>query len=254
MINVLVLSNNHNELITLSDNIRRCDKTSMCILTTNDPQEAIAFIKDQAIIFDVFVVNMRLRASSGYTFEKCVRKIPLYKYTPFIFLTKNEQDLDHYPFLSTFESYKTRSFAKMPLDPLELQSKFCLYLDYIFAKKIENNRNNQVLVLRRGKDTLEIRLRDIRYMEIQNKVCTIYSSQGKFFVRRISLSSLLKELACKDLIRCHRYYAINVTAIDYIERRNSKQLVAYFKEGRLTCPVSNLYLSDIVDQITVQVK
>lgn len=243
MINILIISNNHNDLVSLSDSIRRCDDASMCILTSRDPQEALAVISQQTVIFDIFIVSMQLQSSSGNAFEKKVRRYPIYKNAPFIFLTKNRQDLDACSYLSTYESYKTRSFARLPLDPIEIQSKFCLYIDSIFANKIESKNNSRTLQIRRKGGNAFIPIKDILYLEIQNKVCTIYSTEGKYSIRRISLSKVLDIIDSPGIVRCHRFYAVNILNIESIERINSRNHVAHLKNSNMVCPVSESYLA-----------
>lgn len=244
MINILILGDNHNELILLSENIRRCDESSMCIVTTSDVQEALAFVDRQSIIFDIFIVNMRLSSCSGYAFESKVRRYSMYKNTPFIFLTKNKQDLDSYSYLSTYEAYKMHSYVLSPLDPLEVQSKFCLYLDSIFARQVESRNNNKILRLKRKSGTIDIPVEEILYLEIQNKICTIYSLKGKFFIRRVSLAKILNEIDASYILRCHRFYAVNTKNIDYIENINSRVSIAHLKGGYFTCPISKNYFKN----------
>lgn len=245
MINILILSNCYNDLILLSDNIRRCDDSSMCTLTTTDVQEALSLISQQTVIFDMFVVNMQLPSTSGYSFEEKTRKYPIYRNTPFIFLTKNEHDLDSYHFLSTYESYKLRSYLRLPLKPLEVQSKFCLYLDSIFTRKVESYNDNQILRLQNKTGTADIPINNILYMEIQNKICTVYTTIGKFFIKRVSLSTVLEKIDSSRIIRCHRFYAINTSHIDYIEHIDSRKHLAHLKKYHLTCPIGNKYLNVI---------
>ncbi len=244
MINILILCNRFQELIEASNNIRRCTDNSMCIISTTNVQEAKSMVEKQSFIIDIFVVAMYLKSGSGYSFEKEVRKNTIYTNTPFVFLTSNEQDLSLYSGLFSYEAHKKRVFSSLPIDALDIQSKFCLYLDAIIAKQIKRDSARETIRLEGIAGSVNIPISEIVYMEIQNKLCTIYTLTGKYLLHRTSLTKVLNEINSENIIRAHRFYAINLKQIKHIEYISSRKHIAHFRKSSLTCPISSKYMEN----------
>ena len=123
MINVLILCDSFKDLIEVSNNTRRCIEDSMCIISTSSIQEARSLIAQRDMIIDIFIVSMHLKSGSGYCFEKEIRKHPVYRNAPFIFLTRNAQDFRRDLGLPPHVTYRERVFTCLPVDSLDIQSK-----------------------------------------------------------------------------------------------------------------------------------
>ncbi len=244
MIHILILSNAVSELEQISKNLRRCIDDSLCLVTTTDSHEALSFIQHHHVIFDIFIISVRLKKQSGYVIEKTIRKNRFYQFTPILFITPNSNMLDFNP-LSTFAAYRYHNYLAFPLDDLDIQGKFCLYLDSIYTNQIQIDKEDKKIRLKSATGSRNILIKNILYIEIQNKLCTIYSLDGKFILRRTSLSALLSKLDSPHLVRCHRYFAVNLKNVDYIEKNNSRLSTVHFHTSSLTCPVSSTYLKDI---------
>lgn len=247
MIHVFILSNTVSELEQISKNLRRCIDDSLCLVTTTDSHEALSFIQHHQIIFDLFIISVRLEKQSGYMVEKKIRKNRFYQFTPILFITPDSNMLDFGP-LSTFAAYRHHNYLAFPLDDLNIQGKFCLYLDSIYTNQIQTDKQNKKIHLKSSTGSRYIPIKSILYIEIQNKMCTIYSLQGKFLLRRTSLSAILAMVDSPHLVRCHRYFAVNLQNIDYIEKNSSRLSTIHFKTSSLTCPMSNTYSKNIVKE------
>lgn len=248
MLSILIVSGELYHLEFLSSNIRRCIGDSMCIVTTSTFSEAVKIINKKDIIFDLFIINVQLKEKSGYLLEKLLRKQDVYRHVPILFLTQSSYNMIGYESLTTFLVYKHRNYIAFPLDPLDVQAKFCLYLDSIYKRQLEMNETRQSLEFRTASGIIDLPLESLLCMEIQDKVCTIYSTLGKFLVKRTSLNQILRKINSQSVVRCHRYYAVNVKKISFIEKKTTRSWTVHFTNSNITCPVSKTYFSNMPNQ------
>lgn len=241
MIHALILSNTTAELEQISKNLLRSADDSLCLAATTDSHEALSIIHQGHILFDIFIIAVRLEKQSGFMIEKQIRNIRFYQFTPILFITQDSRIFGFDP-LSTFPSYRLRNYIDFPLDDLDIQGKFCLYLDSIYANQMQVDQQKKKIRLKNSTGSRDIPIKNILYIEVQNKLCTIYSLNGKFVLRRTSLSSAIKQIDSPSIVRCHRFFAANLDNIDYIERNHSRLSTLHFKSSSLTCPVSSTYL------------
>ena len=242
MIHVLILSNTATELEQISKNLLRSADDSLCLVATTDSHEALSMIHQGQILFDIFIIAVRLKRQSGFMIENQIRKIRFYQFTPVLFITPDSRILG-FDSLSTFPSYRLRNYIDFPLNDLDIQGKFCLYLDSIYTNQMQVDQQKKKIRLKNSTGSRDIPIKNILYIEVQNKLCTIYSLSGKFILRRTSLSSAIKQINSPSIVRCHRFFAANLDNIDYVERNHSRLSTLHFKSSSLTCPVSNIYLS-----------
>lgn len=244
MIHALILSNTLSELEQISKNLLRSTEDSLCLITTTDSHEALSTIHQGRILFDIFIIAVRLEKQSGFMIEKQIRKIRFYQQVPILFLTPDSRLFGFDP-LSTFPTYRLRNYLTLPLDDLDIQGKFCLYLDSIYAKQMQVDRQKKKIRLKSAAGSRDIPIQNILYIEVQNKLCTIYSLNGKFLLRRTSLSSAIAQIHAPSIVRCHRFFAANLENVDYIERNHARLSTLHFKSSSLTCPASKVYLADV---------
>lgn len=244
MIHALILTNTLSDLEQISKNLRHSTEDSLCLITTTDSHEALSMILQGQILFDIFIIAVRLDKQSGFMVEKQIRKNRFYQFTPILFITPDSRLFGFDP-LSTFPTYRLRNYIALPLNDLDIQAKFCLYLDAIYTNQIQVDQENKKIQLKGSAGSRNIPIKNILYIEVQNKRCTIYSLNGKFLLRRTSLSSAISQIGSPDIVRCHRFFAVNLKNVDYMERNNSRLSTLHFKSSSLTCPVSNVYLNAI---------
>lgn len=251
MLNTLIVSGDQNHLEILSSNIRRSTEDSMCIVTISDFLEAVTCVEKQTIIFDLFIINIQLKEKSGFMLEKKIREFKVYKHTPILFLSQTSYETIGYETLTTFLAYKHRNYISLPLNPIDIQAKFCLYLDSIYKNQFDISNKKKILCFKTSSGTIDIPINSIYYLEIQNKICSIYSSFGKFLIKRTSLSHIINSINSPSVVRCHRYYAVNVNKISYIERKNSRNWLAHFTNSSLACPISNTFRKNIHQSFSI---
>ena len=87
MIHAIILSNTKAELEQISKNLLRSADDSLCLAATTDSHEALSIIHQGQILFDIFIIAIRLEKQSVVMIEKQIRKIRFYQFTPILFLS-----------------------------------------------------------------------------------------------------------------------------------------------------------------------
>ena len=134
-----------------------------------------------------------------------------------IFITKDKYNLIGFSRLSTYEAYKNRNYISLPLDKIDIQGKVGLYLENIISEQLKNDARNKLLDLKKG----------------------------KFIVKRTSLIKVEEKIGCDDIVRCHRFFSVNVKNISFLEKSSNRIWYAYFRHATFTCPISEKYIKEI---------
>lgn len=243
MINIMIISPKTSRLTTLADAVIRAVDDSTTITTVNNEEEALNFLSKCIVVFDLFIIDIKLERHSGYVIEKQIRCFNRYKDTPTIFITESSYSLVGFSKLTTYNAYKHRNFISLPLDEIDIQGKVGMYIESIISEQLRNDARNKLLDLKTIDGIKRISPCDILFLEIQNKTCTIYTAKGKFIIRRTSLTQVIKKIGSDDIVRCHRFFAINKEKISYIERVNSKHWYGRFEQVEFACPISYKYFN-----------
>jgi len=152
---------------------------------------------------------------------------------PFIFLTSDNTQ-------TTFErakSTKPCAFLLKPFDKFSLQCTIELAIVQHSTGKsnkpgeiISNgiiNRDN--IFVKKNKRIVKVAMRNIIYIEVESKYCTVFAEEGKFILR-MSLKDLMFKLPENLFIRTHRNYLVNINEIiefdfdDYVCRVKIKDI------------------------------
>ncbi|MDR1370670.1 MAG: LytTR family transcriptional regulator [Dysgonamonadaceae bacterium] len=87
-----------------------------------------------------------------------------------------------------------------------------------------------------------IRTEDILYLESDGSYCTIYFCSGKSIFVAVAMGTLTDDLCEQGIVRCHKRYAVNIHAVDYVGGnylvlRDGKQLDmgGTFKDKIVSC-------------------
>ena len=83
------------------------------------------------------------------------------------------------------------------------------------------------LTLPNGSKTLQIPENQILYIETIRNGIEIHSTQGSFPIR-CSLSSVMKQLRSECFLQCHRYFVVNLHAVEKIGRASCRERVCQY--------------------------
>ena len=83
------------------------------------------------------------------------------------------------------------------------------------------NRHDQIRTLRFHSDweSMEVRLRDISYIEVQQHTALIHTGSRVFSTRR-GIDSLEAEIHAEQFFRCHRSFLVNLEHVVDIQKRD----------------------------------
>ena len=89
-------------------------------------------------------------------------------------------------------------------------------LDYFMEKYAESLRSLRV---RTAWEEVDVRFRDIRYIEIRNHQAILHTGEQELTVWK-SLDELEEELRDRRFLRCHRSYLVNLEHVKTLEKRD----------------------------------
>lgn len=146
----------------------------------------------------------------------------------------NEDDLNNKPviFVSSDNSDKTFEYAKKFHPCAYFLKPYDNYLiRYAIELAVNNNPsisksmlplqdrnedkgvfNSENLFIKKTKKIIKVPLKEVKYIEVEAKYSTVFTSVGKFLLR-ISLKELMDKLPGNLFLRVHRNYIVNMNAI-----------------------------------------
>ena len=101
------------------------------------------------------------------------------------------------------------------------------------------------------KDTVEINLDSLLFIEAEKNYITIIQENEKGIYKKLLRLSLVKaqdQITQKSIIRCHRSYLININSIKSVSG-NSQGLKLNFSEGLPEIPISRKYKEEVMRAI-----
>ncbi|MBO1306999.1 response regulator transcription factor [Enterococcus sp. 669A] len=154
--------------------------------------------------FDIYFIDIYLDEVSGILLAQKIRSMN--RLAAIVFITSSAQHMA--------EGYRigVLHYLLKPFTLEELQEALERALRIIPVEE----RKTKLVVHRKNVEVLH---RDIHYVEIQNRSCTLYTSQGEKMVY-CSLNELEEKLDDPRFLRCHRSFLVNMEWITSIEERD----------------------------------
>lgn len=187
--------------------------------------ETVGVADHGAIAQDLFkkkkpdLVLMDINIKGDLTGIDLARTFQVKRSVPIIFITSYEDE-------STFIQAKhTGPFAYLtkPFDPTQLQRNIELALQYAHAdgQRVFENQSEVVLAstcffVKERNKLVKVPVRDILWIEVQDKYCTLHTKSKKFALRK-SLKELASELDPQTFVQTHRSFVVNALEIDDID-------------------------------------
>lgn len=176
------------------------------------------------ISIDVFFIDISLKKSSGLEFALEMREIPGYELTWVIFLT-------------THIEYITQAFKQVHcydyiLKPYNKEEVIEMTRKLIFniprAEIPWKDRKSIVLELKSG-ISVKIYIDEIIFIETSLRTSYIHTVNGIYTATNLSLKRILELTNSKNIMQCHKSFAVNLDFIRKIENVNSKLAEIYFE-------------------------
>ncbi len=238
--NVLIAEDDEIQRKSLRKTIQQIDKC-INIYECEDSDEALVITINNNI--DIFYIDISLKNSSGLDFAMDLRQIPTYEFSFIVFLT-------------THVEYITQSFKKVhcydyivkPYDAAEvvdMTKRFMSHSDNI--KGMPKDKIYVIFELIKGIN-LKVYVDDIIFIEVKLRTCMLHTVNGAYKINSLGLRNILKFINCKNIIQCHRSFAINVKHIREIVSIDNRLSQIYFEDYDKSALLGFKFKDTIMDQ------
>ncbi|CAM1373381.1 LytR/AlgR family response regulator transcription factor [Tenacibaculum xiamenense] len=207
-------------------------------------KEALALfykVKVDIVIIDIFLNGV----PDGITFAETINTVPEAS-KPFVFLTSSTDR-------KIFERAKLTqpfSFLMKPFNELEVLyaiemavEKFYEQEDVFITEEEDTVISSDYLFIKKGKSLKKVQIKEIIYIEVEEKYCNIITEKEKFVIL-ISLTKLLTLLDNAIFARTHRNFIVNIEKIIEIVPADNLILVS----GNHKVTLSDRY-KDIIKKV-----
>lgn len=179
--------------------------------------EALAlFYGDQKI--DIVIIDIFLNGvPDGIAFAETINAVPNAS-KPFVFLTSStDRQIFERAKLTQPFSYLLKPFNELELlYAIEMAvEKFYAQQDVFLGDEEDTVISEEYLFIKKGKSLKKVQIKDIIYIEVEEKYCNIITEKEKFVIL-ISLTKILKLLDSTQFCRTHRNYIANIEMIEEI--------------------------------------
>lgn len=231
----------------IAKNVLRAAGRSTCILYAGTASETLSLIENRRYIPDIMFIEMNLKEYGGSVLEDQIRKQEQLKEAPIIFITRTNCRLIGNSDLSVYQSYKKQNYLSLPLRDIEIQAKTVLYLEQIISQQ-SKNKSKTSYVFKDSSGYTRLDLDKILFVELTGRDCMIHTGKGGYLLKRTSLNDLQASISSENILRCHRSFLLNVSQLQKIEKIGRKCWLAYFNHNTETCPVSSIYIKDVLSR------
>ncbi|WP_246599450.1 LytR/AlgR family response regulator transcription factor [Clostridium lacusfryxellense] len=223
--NVLIVEDDRLQRESLKNMLQQLDQ-NIEIYESIDKDEALVIASKNNI--DVFYVDICLNNSSGIDFAIELRRIPKYEFSFIVFLTTHVEYINQ-----AFKEVHCYDFILKPYnidDVVNMTKRFKLHIENLNEKTIEETKEKTYVVIdtRKGVN-IKIYIDEMIFIEVNLRVCMIHTINGVYKISNLALSKILKYIDSKDIIRCHKSYAVNIKYIKRIENVDNKLSEIYFE-------------------------
>jgi DNA-binding LytR/AlgR family response regulator len=223
--NVLIVEDDRLQRESLKKMLQQLDE-NINIFESIDKDEALEITSKNNI--DVFYVDICLNSSSGVDFAIELRKIPKYEFSFIIFLTTHVEYINQ-----AFKEVHCYDYILKPYnmsDVVNITKRFKSHIENINEKTGEKpkEKTHVVIEIRKGVN-LKIYIDEMIFIEVNLRICMIHTINGVYKISNLALSKILKYIDSKNIIQCHKSYAVNIKYIKRIENVDNKLSEIYFE-------------------------
>lgn len=213
-INVLIIEDTVSESDALVKVLTENNYNIVGVARTH--QEALTMFYNHAI--DIVVIDVFLDGKpDGITFAETINIVPN-GLKPFVFLTssKDRQIFERAKLTKPF------SFLMKPFNELEILyalemavEKFYGQANAFHSEDQNTVISNDSLFIKKNKALKKVQIKDIVYIEVEDRYCNIITEAEKFVIL-ISLTKIIQLLDPKKFFQTHRNYIVNADKIEEI--------------------------------------
>ncbi len=246
MITILIVGNNIADNERIAGSIIGGTELTTCVISTHSAVEAQKVIDSRQYKIDLFIISIKMKEQSGYLLGEKIHKMTEYRDCPILFVTHSSYSLSGFTELTTYQSYKKYNYISLPITRIDVQGKLGLYLEEIMQNQSSRSNSERAVYLTHTKGASFIGIKDILFAEVQNKVCSIVTTEGTFQISRKNLNDLLKLVDDDLFLRCHRSFALNLKQLKGVEKVDRRIWKAIFVNRKETCLISKTYIDNVL--------
>lgn len=211
------------------------------IYEADSEDSALDIIKNNNI--DIFVIDINLKNSSGLNLAVKIRNIPKYEFNQIVFLTTHIEYITQ-----AFKQTHCYDYILKPYDRkdlLKVLNKLILHDKDILSN---NEKNKEIIITLKAGIFVDIKVKDIIFIEVIGKNCDIHTTQGTYTSSNTSLKKLMKLIDSDNIIQSHRAFSINKDYISKIEKIDVKLSTIYFKGCNDTALLGYKFKNDVLSE------
>lgn len=132
--------------------------------------------------------------------------------------------------------------------PIEKKISF-LFNAMASQRRIDTKEKTKKLIDLSNRDNeIYVYADDILCIEASGKDCIVYTTKGKYLLRRKTLKEELREINQQYILRCHKSFAVNLMHVNGFTKTHQNLWVPIFKDNcEANCYISKTYFDEISD-------
>lgn len=195
---------------------------------------------------DVILLDINLNTDNeGIDLAREIKEI---FQVPVVFITSQSAD----EVIRDAVSAEPAGYLLKPVDPAELKANIELAVrnkSHHSPDLSEVNMEDEYLTVRIGERLQLLRFEDIKVLMVETKnYVTLVNNEGKHFVIRDSLKSLINSVLPNYFIRTHHSYAVNVNYISFIDE---KEQTLYLK-AKESIPIGKSFKKLVYQKMNIK--
>ncbi len=188
----------------------------------------------------VFCINLERAQGTGLEFAVWLRKIPVYRQTPIIFCAVGVEQS-----VAAINQVKCLNYILRP----NLESELPKALAEAFAVHAAGgtDSDSEFISLNTKGARFKVKLEDIVYIEVNNKIVHVITTEHRFELKRVPLQEIVDQLPQMMFQQCHRSFIINIKCISSVET-SGRTTVLRLKNIEQLIPVGTRYVEKFVSR------
>ncbi|MCY6354451.1 LytR/AlgR family response regulator transcription factor [Clostridium sp. ZS2-4] len=241
MRNILLVEDDINQRQILKEMLYEID-AKLNIYEASDKDEALDILEN--IFIDLFFLDISLKNSSGLDLALQLRQMPKYEFGWIIFITTHMEYITQ-----AFKQVHCYDYILKPYSKEEVKNMAQRIIEYIKNNNFKENKDDKqdvVFELIKG-IKVKIDIKDIIFIEVRLRTCTIHTTNGKYKIAGLTLKKALELIQYKEIVQCHKSFAVNINYISKIEKILVKAYEIYFKGYKETVPLSYKFKNKVMN-------
>lgn len=235
MINLLTVLADNEEARRIYEVLSASDTRFDCFCAS-DRLEALELLDENKM--ELIILDVDLPDGSGLELAQQIRRIPCYRFTWIIFLSRD----DHHE-IEAYRSIRCYDFIVRPYDEGLLLATIEMLSRYKITSVSEDDR---VVVTFKYRDHyLRIPAQDILYFEVCGNNSTLYTYGEEYSLKKMSLRKI-KLMLPGYFVQCHKSFVVNRNYIEAIMKGPYGWEVK-IKGYQRTLPSGDKYKSNVTE-------